>query len=180
MSGAVILARLNTLNEAHIVAGLLCQNGIPASVGEAGFASIDWFAIPALGDVGVYVRRVALKTAQDIVIETAAIGPAELEAEFGPYEPSRRYGRAAVWYFWLSQFYVVQVAIIALFMAAHQVIPKSWFQLEDYVARPYYGAGGTVDLQGIADGLLLVFFILIYFVLEAASERQTSDKDPQP
>lgn len=94
--GAVILARLSTLSEAHILAGVLNQNGIETRLGEAEFATIYWFAIPALGGISVYVPSARLEEARKVIIETVAIGADQIDAEFGPYEHPRRYGRWAV------------------------------------------------------------------------------------
>ena len=69
---AVTVRRCATLNEAHIVCGLLRSHGFEAAVEEANHAANDWFVVQALGGVRVSVPHAQLDSATQLIAEVMA------------------------------------------------------------------------------------------------------------
>jgi hypothetical protein len=82
MSGAVIIRRCASAEEAAIVCALLNDAGIPASLENWHHAMIDWGVIPALSGVGVRVPAAELEAARAAIIEYATSAEARLREEF--------------------------------------------------------------------------------------------------
>lgn len=94
MSGAVIIRRCASAEEAAIVCALLNDAGIPASLENWHHAMIDWGALQALFGVGVQVPVGQFDTARQAIIEYAESAEDRLSTEFPrleeyPLKPKR-------------------------------------------------------------------------------------------
>lgn len=94
MSGAVVIRRCASAEEAAIVCALLNDAGIPASLENWHHAMIDWGVLQALGGVGVRVPADMLDAAREAIIGYAESADERLQGEFpdletGPLKPKR-------------------------------------------------------------------------------------------
>lgn len=156
MSGAVTIRRCATLSEALICNAMLLDRGIHSSISNCAHASVEWWSVYAFGGVGVQVPADQYDEARQAIIDAVEHGAQEIDAQFGAYEPPRRYGRASVWFFWLNFFGVTLIAYMAVMLVLDWVVPTSWILAIDpdfdRIGNQYlfnYGggySGGTVDL----------------------------------
>lgn len=94
MSGAVVIRRCASAEEAAIVCALLNDAGIPASLENWHHAMIDWGVLQALSGVGVLVPASEVKAAREVIVQYAASADERLRGEFpeletGPLKPKR-------------------------------------------------------------------------------------------
>jgi hypothetical protein len=94
MSGAVVIRRCASAEEAAIVCALLNDAGIPASLENWHHAMMHWGMLPALGGVGVQVPATRADEARDAIITYAESATERLKTEFPdmeftPLRPSR-------------------------------------------------------------------------------------------
>lgn len=86
MSGAVIVRRCASAEEAAIVCALLNDAGIPASLENWNHAMMDWGSLQALGGVGVRVPAGQLEAARAAIIGYAESAEARLKDDFPDLE----------------------------------------------------------------------------------------------
>ena len=183
MSDTVIIRRCATLNEAYILRGLLTANGFSATLDEANHAAMNWWLIPALNGVAIRLPIAQVEDAKRTVIAIAETAPADLEKQFGPYEPPRKYGRASLWFYWLSFFGLAQLVVIGLIILLDRLVPEAWIPATNQSPffTPHYGGGAGFDWERAANGFVLMFFMVGLLIFEFFSTRpKTTPKEPQP
>ena len=94
MSGAVVIRRCASAEEAAIVCALLNDAGIPASLENWHHAMIHWGVLPALGGVGVHVPAGMAEQARQVIIEYVESAEERLRTDFpdldaAPLKPKR-------------------------------------------------------------------------------------------
>ena len=87
MSGAVIVRRCASAEEAAIVAALLNDAGMLAHLENWHHAMLDWGALHALGGVGVLVPASEAETARQVIIDYAQSADERLRIDFPELEP---------------------------------------------------------------------------------------------
>lgn len=87
MSGAVIIRRCATAEEAVIVCALLENAGIPTSIDSWHHAMIDWGVVQALGGVAVRVPASLFNVARQTIIDYADSAEDRLSSEFPLLDP---------------------------------------------------------------------------------------------
>jgi len=183
MSNSVVIKRCATLNEAYILQGLLAANGFDARLDEANHAAMNWWLIPALNGVAIRLPITQAAEAKRTVLAIAETAPANLEKQFGPYEAPRKYGRASVWFYWLSFFGLLQLMFIGSIILLDRLVPDAWLPITNqtpYISA-YYGGGINVNWERAGNGFVLMFFMIGLLIFEFFSTRpQKPPKEPQP
>lgn len=87
MSGAVVIRRCASAEEAAIVCALLNDAGIPASLENWHHAMIDWGVLQALNGVAVCVPAYQIEAAKQAIIEYADSAEDRLKGEFESLDP---------------------------------------------------------------------------------------------
>lgn len=82
MSGAVVIRRCASAEEAVIVCALLENAGIPASIDNWHHITMDWGAVHALGGVALRVPAALLDAARQTIIDHAESADDRLASEF--------------------------------------------------------------------------------------------------
>lgn len=86
MSGAVVIRRCASAEEAAIISALLNDAGIAASLENWHHAMMDWGVLQALGGVGVRVPADRLREAQAAIIDYAESADERLRVDFPDLE----------------------------------------------------------------------------------------------
>jgi hypothetical protein len=122
MSGAVVIRRCASAEEAAIVCALLNDADIPASLENWHHAMIHWGVLPALGGVGVHVPAGMAEPARRVIIEYVESAEERLETEFPDLEniplPPRRWRQAILIGYYTG---LLLIPFIIAFMLADMV-----------------------------------------------------------
>lgn len=104
MTDIVSLARVNSLEQARVIEGLLEANGVPVCLGEAEMAMQSWDYMINNG-IRILVPLDCHEEARAIVMEAEAVAALSLEAEFGALEPPiQRRDRWVAWAYLVLSF----------------------------------------------------------------------------
>lgn len=116
MSGAVILARLNTIEEALVVQSLLKANDIDTALDNGYHAQNDWLMVPALGGFGVLVSPSDRDRARNLLIHAIDQATENLGHRWGDlHEQTRDRRIVRKWSF--PVLYLIHPIAILLYLA---------------------------------------------------------------
>lgn len=187
MSGAVVIRRCASAEEAAIVCALLNDAGIPASLENWHHAMIDWGVMQALSGVGVLVPASEGGRARAAIIEYTESADERLREDFpdlepGPLRPKRLRQFVLIGYFTG----ILYVPLILLFMLIELVshilsisagVPFEWDLLGATLANAEWGQlvfAVTFAAAGFLVPLGIFVFLTRQFLARRTEMKATS------
>lgn len=186
MSGAVIIRRCASAEEAAVVCALLNDAGIEAWLENWHHATVDWLSLMAFGGVGVLVPQSMAAEARERIIEAATHAEHHLNAEFPGLtddRPSRGRLRAfafvGLYHGWSYYLLALMLAYIMAMSDASLAVPSGMADpvpAAERLTSVYWGDG----LLWIASSLVEFLVLLAIFVFLARRFLNQRARQQQP
>lgn len=178
MTKLAVFRRCATLEEALVVDSLLQSGGFQSSTPVRYHGANDWFLVPALNGVPVFVPEPELMSAGEYLVTARKHATTSLEAEFGlidttPFE--NRWGRGLTMIFLYLGAGTLLWWPIAFLLS---LLPPEWLRPAEpseffgetyYSVKDYSSPNGFDALGSLPPQFLYIVFLTIFLIFEFAS-----------
>lgn len=190
MSGAIVLRRCATVEEAIVIDSALKAGGFQSSLGEYYFAHVQWDAIAAIGGVSILLPSSQFDSARKYLAELRSTAFESLADEFDNFDMRPLKLRWARAWSMLILYSPVGVLLCLAFAYVLSLLPVDWVSLahanytfSDFgpvVSTSYDGGTGSVPLapEGLAFLLFIAFFIL-WDMLDVTDRKRLAQPSPE-